>query len=245
MPMIDSDLQRLLLDGSERMGRALSPEAAEQLCAFHALLGEANAVMNLTRVPDDPAEAADRNYLDSLAPWLLTPWMDGAASLLDVGAGAGFPGIPLAIAMPGTRVVLLDSLRKRVDFLNSVIEKLALNAEAVHFRAEEAAHRPDLRERFDLATARAVAPLPVLAELTLPFLRVGGALVAYHGPKADEELPQCAKALRVLGGSRPEQVRAAIPGRDWDHRLVRVPKTRPTPPAYPRRPGEPSRKPLV
>lgn len=239
------DMQTILREQADRMGRLLPLAQAEQLCAFHALLSEANRTMNLTRVPDDPAEAADRNYIDSLAPWLLTSWLDAASSLLDVGAGAGFPGIPLAIALPRAHVVLLDSLGKRVDFLNGAIERLGLNAEAIHFRAEEAAHRPELRGRFDVVTARAVAALPVLCELTLPFARVGGALIAYHGPKADEELTQCGKALRVLGGGAPEQARAAIPGRDWDHRLVRVPKERPTPKAYPRRPGEPSRKPLA
>ena len=238
-------MRRLLLERCERMGRPLAPEAAEKLCAFHALLTEANRTMNLTRVPDDPGEAVDRHYLDSLAPWLLTSWLDGAASLLDVGAGAGFPGVPLAAALPDTRVVLLDSLGKRVDFLNGAIERLGLNARAVHARAEEAGRQSDLRERFDAVTARAVAALPVLAELALPFARVGGALIAYHGPRADEELPLSAGALRKLGGGEPEQIRAAIPGRDWDHRLVRIPKHRPTPAAYPRRPGEPARKPLT
>jgi len=237
-------MKAYLMEKSARMGRALSERQAEQICAYHEILIEVNKSMNLTRVPDTMAEAADRNYLDSLAPWLMTDWLDKAESLLDVGAGAGFPGLPLAIALPETHVVLLDSLRKRVDFINDVIKELGLNAEAVHFRAEEAAKRPELRERFSVVTARAVAALPTLCELTLPFAAVGGAFIAYHGPKADEELPQAKEAIRILGGGAVASIKAPMPERDWDHRLVRIAKERSTPKAYPRKPGEPGRKPL-
>jgi len=237
-------MKAYLMEKSARMGRALSERQAEQICAYHEILIEVNKSMNLTRVPDTMAEAADRNYLDSLAPWLMTDWLDKAESLLDVGAGAGFPGLPLAIALPETHVVLLDSLRKRVDFINDVIKELGLNAEAVHFRAEEAAKRPELRERFSVVTARAVAALPTLCELTLPFAAVGGAFIAYHGPKADEELPQAKEAIRILGGGAVASIKAPMPERDWDHRLVRISKERSTPKAYPRKPGEPGRKPL-
>ncbi|MDO4740330.1 MAG: 16S rRNA (guanine(527)-N(7))-methyltransferase RsmG [Eubacteriales bacterium] len=237
-------MKAYLMEKSARMGRALSERQAAQICAYHEILVEVNKSLNLTRVPDTMAEAADRNYLDSLAPWLMTNWLDKAERLLDVGAGAGFPGLPLAIALPDTRVVLLDSLRKRVDFINSVIKELGLNAEAVHFRAEEAAKRPELRERFCAVTARAVAALPTLCELTLPFARVGGAFIAYHGPKADEELPLAKEAIRILGGGAVEARKAPMPERDWDHRLLRIAKERPTPKAYPRKSGEPGRKPL-
>jgi len=237
-------MKTYLMEKSAQMGRALSEKQAQQICAYHDILIEVNKSMNLTRVPDTMAEAADRNYLDSLAPWLMTDWLDKAESLLDVGAGAGFPGLPLSIALPDTRVVLLDSLRKRVDFINDVIRELGLNAQAVHFRAEEAAKRPELREKFSVVTARAVAALPTLCELTLPFAAVGGAFIAYHGPKADEELPQAKEAIRILGGGAVASVKAPMPGRDWDHRLVRIAKERSTPKAYPRKPGEPGRKPL-
>lgn len=237
-------MKAYLLERSARMGRALSEKQAEQICAFHDILCEVNQSMNLTRVPDTVTEAADRNYLDSLAPWLLTDWLDNAESLLDVGAGAGFPGIPLSIALPDMRVTLLDSLRKRVDFLNAVIKELGLNAVAIHFRAEEAARRPELREQFSVVTARAVAALPTLCELTLPFAKVGGALIAYHGPKADEELPLAEKAIRTLGGGASEIRKVLLPERDWDHRLVRIAKEQTTPKAYPRKPGEPGRKPI-
>ena len=239
-------MKQYLLERSAQMGRALTPEQAEQFCTYHDILIETNKTLNLTRVPDTMEEAADRNYLDSLAPWLRTDRLTGAKSLLDVGAGAGFPGIPLSIAMPETHVVLLDSLGKRVDFLNRVIAELGLNAEAIHFRAEEAAKTAGLRERFDIVTARAVAALPVLCELTMPFLEVGGTFIAYHGPKADEELPQAKKAAAILGGDPGAivQIAVPVPGRDWDHRRVCFPKTKPTPKAYPRKPGDPGRDPL-
>lgn len=232
-----------ICEGARQMGVVLPEGAAEKMLRFHELLMQANAQFNLTRVPDDPQEAVDRNYLDSLAPLAHAGLMRGQR-LLDLGSGAGFPGIPLAIALPDTHVVLLDSLRKRVDFLNGVIEELGLNAEAVHFRAEEAARRPEMREQFSVVTARAVAALPTLCELTLPFTRVGGALIAYHGPKADEELPMAQEAIRTLGGGQAAVIAAPVPERDWDHRLVRVEKRRQTPQKYPRKPGEPGRKPI-
>lgn len=237
-------MKAYLLERSARMGRALSEKQAEQICAYHDILCEVNQHMNLTRVPSTMAEAADRNYLDSIAPWLLTDWLEDADALLDVGSGAGFPGIPLAIVRPNMRVTLLDSQRKRVDFLNDVIKELHLNAVAVHDRAEDAAKKPELREHFAVVAARAVAALPTLCELTLPFAKVGGCLIAYHGPKADEELPLSAQAIRVLGGGKAEIRKAPLPERDWDHRLVRIAKEFPTPKAYPRKPGEASRKPI-
>ena len=157
-------MRELLKARLKAAGVAAEAEQAEKLAAFHSLLTGANARMNLTRVSADPAEAIDRNYLDSLAP---LPHLSGAKTCVDVGSGAGFPGVPLAIFLPDTHFVLMDSLLKRVEFLRGVIKELSLNAEAVCLRAEEAG-RGDMRERFDAATARAVAPLNVLCELLLP-----------------------------------------------------------------------------
>ena len=237
-------LQKILLDSAAKMGISMTGAQAEQFALYHQMLVEANAKFNLTRVPDALEEAADRNYLDCIAP-LACGWPDGIESLIDVGSGAGFPGIPLSIMLPGTRVVMVDSLDKRVKFLQSVIEALNLNAQAVHARAEDAARRPELRERFDLATARAVASMNLLAEYLLPFVRVGGWMLALKGPAIDEELAQANYALSKLGG-RPERVeRAAIPGRDWDHRLAYVKKIKKTPDLYPRKVGTPEKKPLI
>ena len=173
-------MRELLKARLEAAGVAAKAEQVEKLAAFHELLTGANARMNLTRVSADPAEAIDRNYLDSLAP---LPHLIGAKTCVDVGSGAGFPGVPLAIFLPDTHFVLMDSLLKRVEFLRGVIEELSLNAEAVCLRAEEAG-RGAMREAFDAATARAVAPLNVLCELLLPLVRVGGKAVALKGPGA-------------------------------------------------------------
>ena len=232
----------LMLRRAEAAGIPLNREQAEKFEAYHRMLTNANAKFNLTRIPDDAAEAVDRNYLDCLAP--LRFGLDGVARAIDVGSGAGFPGVPLAICMAQTRFVFLDSLGKRVDFLNDVIEALGLNAEAVHLRAEDGARRPELREAFDLATARAVAPLNLLAEYLLPFARVGGVMLAYKGPSLDEELAGAANALSILGGKFARAERAGIPGRDWDHRLCWIEKTAPTPDKYPRKAGKPEKNPL-
>ena len=223
-------------------GLPLTPAQAAQFERYHAMLTEANARMNLTRVPDAPDEAIDRNYLDCAAA--LAGSFPRVERAVDVGSGAGFPGIPLAILLPDTRFTLIDALGKRVDFLRAVIAALGLNAEALHLRAEDAARREDLRERFDLATARAVAPMNVLCEYLLPFVKVGGWALALKGPGLDEELAQAKNALAQLGG-RLEQVRPLpIPDRDWDHRAAWIRKAAPTPAKYPRRAGAVEKKPL-
>ena len=235
-------MRTLVLEGARAMGISMTRAQAEQFERYHALLVEANARMNLTRVPDDPREAVDRNYLDCIAP--LADGFPEVSTAVDVGSGAGFPGIPLSIMLPDTRFTLIDSLGKRVEFLQSVIDALGLNARALHLRAEDAAHRPELREQFDLATARAVAPMNVLCEYLLPLVRVGGRALALKGPGADEELACAEGAVALLGGAAAGVSPLSIPGRDWDHRAVWLDKTAPTPDAYPRRAGLPEKKPL-
>ena len=227
------------------LGLRCSAEQAERFEHYHALLVEANARMNLTRVPDDPLEAADRNYLDCVAPLAdLGQCLANVKTAVDVGSGAGFPGVPMAILRPDIRFTLLDSLGKRVDFLNRVIDELGLNAEALCLRAEDAARQPRLREGFDLAVARAVAPMNVLCEYLLPFVRVGGHMLAMKGPSLDEELNAAANALATLGGELLDVRPANTPGRDWDHRAALIRKAGPTPDRYPRRAGMPEKRPL-
>jgi len=223
-------------------GIPLTDGQAAQFERYHEMLIEANARMNLTRVPDDALEAVDRNYLDCACP--LAGDFPEAHTAIDVGSGAGFPGIPLSILMPETRFTLIDALGKRVDFLNSVIEALGLNAEALHLRAEDAARREDLRERFDLATARAVAPMNALCEYLLPFVRLGGRALALKGPGLDGELSQAENAISLLGGRLERVQPLAIPGRDWDHRAAWIEKISPTPEKYPRRAGVVEKRPL-
>ena len=220
----------------------MSAAQAERFARYHEMLAAANARMNLTRVPEDPSEAVDRNYLDSIAVLAGDfPRVDTAA---DVGSGAGFPGIPLAIMLPDVRFTLIDALGKRVDFLNAVIGALGLNAEALHLRAEDAARRPALRECCDLATARAVAPMNVLCEYLMPLVRVGGHALALKGPGLEGELAQARNALSLLGGEAERVQPLDIPGRDWGHCAAWLRKRAPTPDKYPRRAGLAEKRPL-
>lgn len=235
-------LKSILLERAAAMGIPMSEGQAEQFKRYHEMLLEANARMNLTRVPDDPAEAVDRNYLDCIAP--LAGGFGDFATAVDVGSGAGFPGIPLAIMLPDTRFTLIDALGKRVDFLRSVIDRLGLNAGALHLRAEDAARQDGLREGFDLAVARAVAPMNTLCEYMLPLVKVGGRMLALKGPGLDGELARAENALKLLGGEIERVQPLAIPGRDWDHRAAWIAKAAPTPQKYPRRAGTVEKKPL-
>ena len=234
-------LKTLLIDGAAAMGIDMTAGQAEQFERYHAMLTQANGRMNLTRVPDDPREAAGRNYLDCIAP--LADFGD-CSSAADIGSGAGFPGIPMAIMRPQTHFVLIDALGKRVEFLRDVIARLGLNAVALHMRAEDAARQGDLREGFDLAVARAVAPMNVLCEYLLPLVKVGGRMLALKGPGLDDELQQAGNALELLGGEIERTQPLAIPGRDWSHTAAWIKKAAPTPEKYPRRAGTVEKRPL-
>lgn len=231
-----------LLAHAQAMGLGLTDRQAAQFERYHALLTEANGRMNLTRVPEDPAEAIDRNYLDCAA--VLAGAFPKIERAVDVGSGAGFPGVPLAILLPDTHFVLIDALAKRVEFLKGVIDALGLNAEALHLRAEDAARKDELREAFDLAAARAVAPMNVLSEYLLPFVRVGGWALALKGPGLEDELNQAEAAIATLGGRLERVQPLPIPGRDWDHRAAWIAKAAPTPEKYPRRSGVVEKRPL-
>lgn len=237
-------LKTMLLESARQMGIEMSEKQAEQFAKYHEMLVEANTKFNLTRVPDDLREAADRNYLDCIAS-LAHNFPENIKTIVDVGSGAGFPGIPLSIMRPDVRVTMLDALDKRVKFLQSVIGELGLNAEAIHLRAEDAAKKPELREQFDMATARAVASLNLLSEYLLPFVKVGGCMMALKGPSLQDELNEAAYAFEILGGS-PERIEETpIPGRDWDHRVAYIRKNAETPAKYPRKAGQPEKKPLA
>ena len=235
-------LKEYLIEGAAAMGISMSGEQARKFVIYHDMLVGANARVNLTRVPDDPREAVDRNYLDCVAP--LAGGLPEARAAADVGSGAGFPGIPLSIMLPEVRFTLIDALARRVEFLNAVIYRLGLNAGALHLRAEDAARRPELRERFDLTVARAVAPMNVLCEYMLPLTRIGGRMLALKGPGLEAELSQAESALKTLGGEIERVQPLVIPGRDWNHRAAWIAKTAPTPERYPRRAGMAEKRPL-
>lgn len=209
----------------------LGPELIEPLETFSRMLLEKNQVMNLTAITD-PRDVAVLHLLDSLA-------LTGLAGLegrtvVDVGTGAGFPGVPLAIARSSARVTLLDSLGKRVDFLRESCRTLGLdNVECVHGRAEEFAG--ERRETFDLAVSRAVAALPVLCELCLPLVKVGGAFWAMKSVDTEEEISASKAAVKVLGGYIQAVSDYTIPTTEVVHRVVCIQKTAPTPKKYPRR----------
>ena len=234
-------MKNRILDSAKIMGVRLTDEQADKMVKYHEMLVSANKQMNLTRVPDDINEAADRNYLDSLNA---VKHLDGVSALIDVGTGAGFPGIPIAIACPHIKVTLLDALQKRVGFLQSVIDELGLNAEAVHGRAEDAARKPEFRDAFDVATARAVAEMNVLCEWLLPFVKAEGRMLALKGPGAEEELVRAENALVQLNAEKVAVHPAPVPGRDWEHKIVEIRKTAPTPDRFPRRASAIEKKPL-
>ena len=239
-----------LREQAAAMGVSVTPDTAEKFYLYAARLVETNQRVNLTAITD-PEGILVKHFLDSLtlAP-LLAERSAAALSLIDVGTGAGFPGVPLALVCPGLKLTLLDALQKRLTFLEGLCRELAVPAALIHARAEEAGRRPALREQFDVATARAVAGLPVLCEYLLPLVKPGGRMVAMKGPDGASELVAAAGALSVLSG-RPEPVRrlslppAPLPGEERvDRLLLIVDKTAPTPTAYPRPPAKIAKKPL-
>ena len=228
-------------------GVEATPELADRLEIYARLLVEWNQKMNLTAITD-PVGIAVKQFADSLTVAPLLP--AGAFRLIDVGTGAGFPGVPLALLRPDCRLTLLDSLNKRLVFLDTVCRETGLDARLIHARAEEGGRRPDLREQYDVAVARAVAAMPVLCEYCLPFVRVGGRFLALKGPDADRERAEASRGIGVLGGkvagvtafSLPKE---PIPGIEpMERRLIRVDKVRPTPTAYPRPSAKIAKRPL-
>lgn len=240
--MEDRCVTERLQAGLERLGVAADGVTLDRLARYHALVTEWNARIDLTAVLD-PEEMVDRHYLDSAAPLALGLIPQGAR-VIDVGTGAGLPGIPLCILRPDLRVTLLDAQRKRVTFLQAAIEALELPAQAVHMRAEDAARDEAHREAYDVAVSRAVAATPTLLELTLPFVRVGGRAIAWKGPGLQAELEQARRAAHLLGGALEGVLDAPVPGRDWQHVLLVCAKRQKTARQYPRRAGLPGKNPL-
>lgn len=230
------------LDG---LGIAYDPHAPDRLWDYHVLLSQWNQNMNLTGETDFDT-ALDRLYMDSLAPLAIVGLFPQEAKLVDVGSGAGFPGLPLAIVRPDLQVLLLDSQAKRIGFLDTVADALGLaRVQTLHSRAEDAGQTPQLRESFDVAVARAVAPLAVLCELMLPLVRVGGRMICYKGPSVGEEWDVGNRAAMMLGGGALLSYPVTLPSQpDWRHHAVVCEKMQKTFRQYPRKAGVPVRKPL-
>ncbi|MEE1036530.1 MAG: 16S rRNA (guanine(527)-N(7))-methyltransferase RsmG [Oscillospiraceae bacterium] len=232
------DEMRKTLDlGLPELGLELSQKIRDTLCAFGAAMVKQNEVMNLTAITE-PDKVAKLHLLDSLT--VLTAADLKGKTLIDVGCGAGFPGVPVAIGCPEAKVTLLDSLGKRMKWLEEVLPQLGVQAECVTARAEEAVS--DRRERYDYATSRAVARLNILLELTAPYVKVGGAVLAMKGAAAKEELAECGNAIKKLGLKLEEVKEFSIDG--TSHAVIVLRKIAPTPKQYPRRYAKIKQSPL-
>jgi len=233
-----------LAKGAAALGIRLTPAHLEKFRIYAAELIAWNQRFNLSAI-SEPEQIQLKHFLDSLS--LLLVWRCGPAgcAVLDVGAGAGFPGLPLKIVVPQMRLTLVEATAKKVEFLKHIIAKLELEGvTALHARAEELAHLPEQRERYDLVVGRAVAALPELLEYTLPFAALGGAVIVHKGAAAQAEVHSAAQALSILGGALDRIVPVELPGVSEERQLVVVKKTARTPANYPRRAGMPHKRPL-
>lgn len=223
----------------------LSSKQKEQFLIYYQELIETNKKVNLTRITDEE-DVYQKHFYDSVTPVLEFPDLfKGDKTLCDVGAGAGFPSLPIKILCPDLKVTIIDSLGKRLKFLESLVQKLGLtNVTLVHSRAEDAGQNPALREKFDIVTARAVARMSVLGEYCLPLVKLDGYFVALKGPKADAELTEAKKAIKLLGGKTEKVVELELPNSTDERTLILVKKLSKTPKKYPRQAGTPNRKPL-
>ena len=237
-------MEQIIRAGLDKLGllNQVPQEAPEQLAEYGRLMLEKNQVMNLTAITE-PEKVAQLHMLDSAA---LLKWGNFAGkSLIDVGTGAGLPGIPLKILVPSLQVTLLDSLGKRVDWLNQVCAQLGLEGiQAIHARAEEQALVKGYRDSFDIVTARAVAQLRLLGELCLPYVKVGGKFLAMKSTDSQQELEEAAHCIKLLGGRAESPVDYAIPGAGVTHRLIPIRKVAPTLKGYPRRWAKLQKQPL-
>jgi len=233
--------------GAKKLGLELSPRQLEQFYIFYQELLDWNQRMNLTAITDYK-EVQIKHFLDSLTVTLA--WQQAVSNadfrLIDVGTGAGMPGIPLQIAFPDIKLVLLEATAKKAAFLHHLKHKLGLdNVEISVGRAEDVAHLAQCRERFDLVLSRAVAPLPTLVELALPFCAIGGSFIAQKKGTIDQEIGRANRAIGLLGGNLREVKRVEMEEFADERQLVIIDKVSPTPELYPRRPGLPSKRPLV
>ncbi len=227
----------------DRNGIPYSAELPERLEIYLRLLLEWNRRMDLTAVPEEE-EILDRHFIDSLTV-LRTGMIPPDASLIDVGTGAGFPGMVLAMARPDLQVTLLDAQQKRLHFLEAVRDAAgAGNVRLLHARAEDGAKDRKHREQYEIAAARALAPLNVLCEYLLPFVRIGGCALCWKGPALRDELEAGRRSARMLGGRLEMPAECRVEGRDWEHRILPIRKVEKTAPAYPRKAGTPKARPL-
>ena len=235
-------MKKLLIEACRSLKIDIDDKQAEQFLLYKDLLKEWNEKINLTAITED-REIILKHFADCLT--ILTKRDLNGKTVIDVGTGAGFPGLPLKIAQSGIKLTLLDSLNKRINFLNEVCNKLSLEGvECVHSRAEDGGVNPLYREKFDVCVSRAVANLAVLCEYCLPFVKVGGEFIALKGPDAENELVAAKKAISLLGGEVVGIEEVQVPETDLSHNMVIIKKVSATPKKYPRKAGKISKNPL-
>lgn len=247
---MDISKEDYIVSLAEKLNIPLDKRQACQFLAYYNLLVEWNEKINLTAITEFE-DVCLKHFVDSLSIINMFSSFEDMKeyfkdkTLIDVGTGAGFPGICLKIILPDLKITLMDSLDKRIKFLNEVINTLDLkDIVTVHGRVEDCAKLKEYREQFDFATARAVASLPVLSEYCLPFVKVGGSFIPYKSEKIDEEISLSGNALKLLGGKIVSRVSFALPDSDLQRTILRIKKDSSTPGVYPRKAGTPSKKPL-
>ena len=233
----------LMKEAANEAGLELAEVQYEQFIKYMRLLQEWNEKINLTAITEDE-EVIKKHFIDCIKAFK-SDAIRNAKNIIDVGTGAGFPGLPIAIMNPNVEVTLLDSLNKRINYLNIVVRELGLkNVTTIHSRAEDGARKPELREQFDVATSRAVANMAVLSEFCMPYVKKGGYFVALKGPSIDEELKNGGNAIKTLGGELKGIIEISIEETDLKHNIVEVAKIKSCPKTYPRKAGTITKKPL-
>lgn len=228
----------------KEIGIVLTDNQKKQFIRFYELLVEWNKVMNLTGITEYE-EVNEKHFVDSVS-LVKAIDMNKVETVIDVGTGAGFPGIPLKIVFPHLKMVLLDSLNKRIQFLNTVIDELGLSdIQTIHGRAEDFAKKPEYRETFDLCVSRAVANLATLSEYCLPYVQNEGYFIPYKSGEIDQEVEQAKKAIHLLGGKTDEIIKFQLPGSEIGRSFVKIKKIQNTSKKYPRKAGLPVKEPLI
>ena len=239
--MEKEEWKKLLKEQCSNLNIEIDEKKREQFYNYMQILVKWNENINLTAITE-PKEVLQKHFIDSLT---ILPYIEENKTIIDVGTGAGFPGIPVKIAKESTNVVLLDALNKRLNFLNEVINDLELkNIETIHARAEEAGKNKKLRENFDIAVSRAVAPLNILVEYLLPLVKIGGKCICMKGSNIEEELKNSKKAISILGGEIEKVDEFVLPDSDIKRSVIVIKKIKETPSKYPRKPGTPAKEPL-